>query len=342
MSPGNLVPMTESSLCEACRRAPVEVVVADDGPDQPYRLCRACERRLRHYSLRPLEWFNLASIHGPGKHCLHDDFYFDNGIAGQPDGDVDEPEQYPAPTSDQVQDDPERLIDYAMTCYVLKENDPVVRYLSRHDRSVIVRSLQRRIATARNFDIERTAYEICAYALGPAAADWIRSRWKDHSPEAFSQLARTSAYCLPFDEAFERITQALEELAPSERADNCYALAALRSLRVLDWIEAHQAPAKRDVWGRLAAVSRFSWPKAVAWLEQGPPLSREALAAIEACYRYDTIDLKRWRPMLEQPASAEEMSAVLDAYLLKDDTPRVRQRVERVKAAFRAGPADAW
>jgi hypothetical protein len=62
-----------------------------------------------------------------------------------------------------------------------------------------------------------------------------------------------------------------------------------------------------------------------------------SLAALEACYRYNTVDLKRWRPVLEQPARAEAMDAVLDAYLLKDDTPRVRERVELLKAAFGRG-----
>ncbi len=68
----------ETATCEACRRNNVEVVVEDDDPIQPYRVCTACARRLRSLALRPLEWFNLASIHGPTKFLLHDDFYWDN------------------------------------------------------------------------------------------------------------------------------------------------------------------------------------------------------------------------------------------------------------------------
>src|SRR5258708_7754419 len=75
---------TLPELCQACQRTPVEVVVEEDDPTQPYRVCRACARRLHLHSLRPLEWFNLAAVHGQAKYLLHDDFYWDNGIAQQP------------------------------------------------------------------------------------------------------------------------------------------------------------------------------------------------------------------------------------------------------------------
>ena len=47
----------------------------DDDPQQPYRVCGACARRLRSFMLRPLEWFRLAAVHSPWKHHLRDEFY---------------------------------------------------------------------------------------------------------------------------------------------------------------------------------------------------------------------------------------------------------------------------
>ena len=66
----------EKDLCQACKKSGAEVIERADDPDDPYRLCRPCHQRLIHHSLRPLEWYNLASWHGqwesllvrPGRH----------------------------------------------------------------------------------------------------------------------------------------------------------------------------------------------------------------------------------------------------------------------------------
>src|SRR5689334_13173646 len=102
-------------LCEACQSALIHSAVDDDDPEQPYLVCASCERRLRARSLRPLEWFNLAAVHGPYKYLLHSDFYDHDGIAEQPQGFVERPERFPAPSLFSVQDNLERLLDYAMT-----------------------------------------------------------------------------------------------------------------------------------------------------------------------------------------------------------------------------------
>jgi hypothetical protein len=321
------------STCEACRQAPVQSIVTDDDSEQPYRLCKRCEQRLRLLSLRPLEWFNLASIHGPGKYHLHDDFYYDNGVAGQPNEEVVEPESYPAPTLVQIEDDLERLIDYAMTCPLSDPEKEVLDCLSHHDRGAVLAALQRRVEGTRNIEIEATTYVICARVLGPVAADWIRSRWSHYSPypRVFLPLAEASACCLPFGEAFRRVSKALEGKSAKDLMSDCFALAYFRSPKTLEWIETHKALAHTEHWGRLAALSRFSWPKAVQWLEQGPPLSRVALAAICECHEYKTPLTRRYKPVLESTAPADEMRAVLDAYLLRDPIPAVQDRVQRVK-----------
>ena len=84
-----------SQVCESCRIHFVEIVDDSDDPAQPYLVCRACDHRLKTLSLRPLEWFNLASVHGPNKHFLHDDFYDNWGHAEQPDEDVVAADKYP-------------------------------------------------------------------------------------------------------------------------------------------------------------------------------------------------------------------------------------------------------
>lgn len=88
------------ALCDACRQAPQETLIDEthsSGPYWPYRLCFACARRLTTYSLRPLEWFHLAAIHGPGEFFLHNDFYSEDGEAQQPKAVVVEPDRWPIP-----------------------------------------------------------------------------------------------------------------------------------------------------------------------------------------------------------------------------------------------------
>lgn len=73
-------------------------------------------------SLRPLEWFNLASIHGPIKHLLLDDFYDQDGVAYQPATEVEVPEQFPAPALTEVRESPEAIVGFAMTRWSLKDD----------------------------------------------------------------------------------------------------------------------------------------------------------------------------------------------------------------------------
>jgi hypothetical protein len=71
--------------CQATKTEPAEVEVESHSPDGPYRLCKVAADRLKSLSLRPLEWFNLAAIHGPLEFYLHDDFYDEDGTAVQAD-----------------------------------------------------------------------------------------------------------------------------------------------------------------------------------------------------------------------------------------------------------------
>lgn len=48
----------------------MNVVESSDEPKQPYQLCHQCNERLLSYSLRPIEWYNLAVLHSPKQFLL--------------------------------------------------------------------------------------------------------------------------------------------------------------------------------------------------------------------------------------------------------------------------------
>lgn len=100
--------------CQACKIRQVEVIEKCDDEIQPYELCNECHKRLLSYSLRPIEWYNLASIHTFNKFLLHDDFYEDDGVATQPEEDVEGIEDLIAPSLDDVKENIESLIDFCI------------------------------------------------------------------------------------------------------------------------------------------------------------------------------------------------------------------------------------
>ena len=144
--------------------------------------------------------------------------------------------------------------------------------------------------------------------------------------------------CLPFEEGFQRVTDVLKDEQPRTRFMQSrleevvgYGLALFRSSKTLEWMENHTEIVNSEGWGRIAALSHFSWPRAVAWLEQGRPLSHVALFAIRACFHYDTPQLQELQPALEEPAPAEVMLQRLDAYYETDPVTRVRHLVSSVR-----------
>jgi hypothetical protein len=313
----------------------VDDVIESDEPNQPYQLCSACAHRLQTLSLRPREWFHLAALHGSRKFLLHDDFYSEDGTALVPKEDVVEPTNYPAPTLDQVRSDLERLIDYAMTQYML--NHDVIEALQAHDGQVIIRSLQQRVSTTHNSDIESRAYEICARVLGPGAEDWIRERWGYYHPVILFSLAEASAHCLLVEEGFQRVVDVLNILPLKEKREQCNALGWFRSQQALAWLEYHVESPIVGQWGHLAALSHISWSWILRWLEQGRPMSLVALDALINCCRHNTPMLKLFAPRLQDPAPFMEMQQRLEAYAAVDRVPRVEQAVRSIVRYWEAG-----
>ncbi len=53
--------------------------------------------------------------------------------------------------------------------------------------------------------------------------------------------------------------------------------------------------------------------------------------AIQSCFHYDTVQLQKDRPKLEEPATAEAMLNRLNAYYVADHVPRVRILVQKIR-----------
>jgi hypothetical protein len=318
----------EQTHCQACKLAPVEENVESDEPQSPFQVCRTCAHRLQTLSLRPLEWYNLASVHGPCHYYLHDDFYDHDGTAYQSDEGVVDAELFPAPTLVQVAHDLEQLLDYATTRWFIE--DAVVKALNHHSKDSVLISLQRRVASNPVLQTKAVAFEICARVLGMVAEDFIRKQWESYTPALLQALAEASAACLPSKEGFNLVEKAVANVPPKEIVKASVALSWFRSEATLDWIERNISDPLVENWGRLAAVSDLKWERVDRWLASGRPLSLVALDALIACWHYNTVILRRFAPKLLEPAPVDEMTAALNAYLDRDSAPRVRKAIAAI------------
>src|ERR1700741_1802036 len=199
--------------CHACQAAPVQRIVKADGEakEPGYRVCRACRRRLLTSSLRPLEWYNLAVRYGPRRALLHDDMYLEDGTAEQPSVPVVDAHLFPAPRLDEVRDDVERLVDFALTRPGLEEEG--LQALAAHDAGAVLDAFDRRMDGALRDDVREVALEVCATALGARAEDWVRRQWSPGSAPS-PALLHASARCLPADYALERAVAELQYWPP--------------------------------------------------------------------------------------------------------------------------------
>ena len=318
------------TLCASCHDLPIENIIPSDEPESPYRLCQACAHRLITFSLRPLEWFRLAALHGPSQYYLSDDFYFDNGVAQVPREPVLSPEIFPAPSLEQAAGNLEILIDYALTRHYILFEEELLNVMRQQNKQLLLISLQKRVANTKSLEIEAKTYEITSATLERDAETWIRSRWEVYQPRIFFALAVASASCLPPEEGFHRVVEKLEAMPQKETRISCSVLAYFRTEKTLDWLETHVSPPITDSWGRLAAVSHLSWKRVSAWVDRGRPLSLVALDALKACARYDTPLLKKFMPKLLEPGKKEIMTEKLEQYMVHDPVPRVKQSIATI------------
>lgn len=316
----------DAERCHACQAAPVQRVVAVEDPGEPgYRICRACKGRLLAYSLRPLEWYNLAVRYGPTRALLHDDLYTEDGIAEQPKEFVVDRPLFPAPRLDEVRGDLERLIDYRLSRY--QTDDATSDALAAHDAEAMLASFDRRLASSVRADLEDVLLDVCATVLGPRAEAWVRGRWEGRTGATY-QLIRASARCLPDPDGFERAVAGLA--AVPERMRPWSALAYFRSEKTLDWIERNvQRPVTPD-WGILAAQSQLTWERAARWLDAGRPMSLVALdGLLYSVARYNET-AGEGPPDRAGVAPRREMIGRLEQYARADPAHRVETTVRAI------------
>ncbi|MGS2778279.1 hypothetical protein ACVBAX_12990 [Robertmurraya sp. GLU-23] len=152
--------MAITDLCEACKRNEINVVETSDDSNQPYKLCNQCHERLLKYSLRPIEWYNLAVVHSPNKFLLHDDFYEEDGEACQPEEDVVVTKKDKAPTLRDVRYNLESLLDFSITRWFLE--DDVINALKKHDNQKTLSSVKSRYYGTENYELKSRMLEIVA------------------------------------------------------------------------------------------------------------------------------------------------------------------------------------
>jgi len=291
-------------------------------------VCEECKDRLFSRSLRPREWFNLSSLHGPFKYLIHDDFYDDDGTACQPERPVETPNLFPYPRLTEISNSLPALLNYAYSKWHLYSE--VIVALGKHDKQSILNSISSAIIERQNLHVESRSYEIAACCLGTIAENWIRHQLLIYSEATYFSFYHAVSQCLPFYEGFKLTITYLEESPTKEVADRSSVLSWYRSRKVLDFIERHASSPVQESWGRLAAVSDFDWERAQQWLDSGRPLSLICLGALHSITRYDTSLLREIRPILRNAPDREELSYRIRAYERLDPVPRVERIVDSI------------
>jgi hypothetical protein len=316
--------MPDRLLCQACRQRPVAEEVGDDDPLEPYRVCRECSDRLRRRALRPIEWFNLAAVHGWNKFLLHDDFYDQDGSAGQPDITNYATEGMHAPTLELCAKSLERLIDYCITRWRLGAVE--FEAFRPFATSAVLAGLQQR-AEAGNRHVVKATLEVCANAVGSSAAPWVRAQFERACrDDALFAWAEAAAKCLPEPEGLHKTIDALRPFHGRDLQDRMAALSWFRSREVLDWIETN-APLKNvyATWGQVASLSDLYWIRVQEWLASRRPLSLVALDALASFIprqgRAPIVNLIN--PALEGCPDRSMIERALRVYATEDDAPRV-------------------
>ncbi|MED4285137.1 hypothetical protein P4679_24765 [Priestia megaterium] len=317
--------MTHSNNdCEACKLSAVNVVETVDDNKQPYKVCRDCHQRLVTYSLRPIEWYNLAVIHSHNKYLLSDDFYDDNGVSYELEEDTTSFSGYESPTLKNVEGNLAALIDFSITKWSLE--DEVIVSLNAHSPLDVLNYVKIKFYSTNNLEVKSRMLEMAAEVLGPVAANWVRELWNSYSEELLYPLSLATATSLPVKEGLHNVLGRLNTINKKELPITAFScLYRFHSSEVLDWIE-DSCNEFNDNWGRLAAVSRPTWERMKTWLNKGRPLSLVALDAMENCIK-DFSD-----PIIEKISpkvtglGTDDLEQVLTTYYQNDAVPRVKRK----------------
>jgi hypothetical protein len=320
--------MAITNLCEACKINEINVVETSDDPDQPYKLCNQCHERLLKYSLRPIEWYNLAVVHSPNKFLLHDDFYEEDGEACQPEEDVLVTKKDKAPTLRAVRNDLESLLDFSITRWFLENN--IINALKKHDTQKTLISVKSRFYGTENYEVKSRMLEIVADVLGTSASGWVRELWENYDEEFLYPLSWATASSLPAEEGLSNIFDKLKLESEKElpiAAFTC--LYRFRSNNILDWMES-TCSIFNDNLGRLAAVCFPTWERMKSWLYKGRPFSLIALDTMANCVKgYGDIYVEQFSPKI-LGTDNNEVEQILNDYYQKDGVPRVKMKVAKI------------
>jgi len=319
--------------CESCNIREIEVEELTYEGQNPYRLCLACHDRLLNKALRPLEFFNLTSIHGHG-YYLHDDFYdYDTGEATQPDIEVIEAENFPFPDFEQIRNDLNRLIDFSFVQYFT--DNFVIKELQKFDKLDVLKRLKEKVSYNRAINYK--AYEIAGKVVVRPAEEWIKNEWAKRQENELQIFAEPITKCLDFEEAFEILTNELENKGDKYLSENVSALLYFQSDQTLDWIEKVSDRVKNisSNWGQLAASSQFSWDRANKWLTIRRPLSLVAIDSLIYCTTIgerlnQSLWLRQLNPRLIDNPRPEIIANRLREYLTVDSVPRTKNAVETI------------
>ena len=319
--------------CESCTIIDFEVEqIAEEG-QKPYRLCKPCFDRLLNKALRPLEFFNLAAIHGHSFY-LHDDFYdYETGEATQPDVEVLQPDKFPFPDFEQIRNNLDRLIDFAFVQYFT--GDHVIKQLKQFDKNETLKAIDKKVKYNRAINYK--AYEVVGRVVGKEAKDWLKNEWINREEDELLIFAEAISKCFEFDEAFELLTNEIESKDDKNLPENISALLYFQSDKTLDWIEKviHRTNNISTNWGTLAATSKFSWVRADKWLGVGRPLSLVAIDALLFCSttgdrQNQALWLQQNPPKLTDNPRPDIIANRLKDYLLKDNVPRTKNAIHQI------------
>lgn len=151
-----------SHCCEATWTAPIQRMVECEVPTFPYRLSIDAARRLLAHALRPIEWLNLAALHGPQSVYLTESFYYQvDGEAAYPQLPIDAAKEFAFPRLKEAS--LSRVCDIAIAWSGFEEE--AIKEFARFRPESVDLELELRIATPHPEAVQNILYSIAAQVV---------------------------------------------------------------------------------------------------------------------------------------------------------------------------------